>query len=128
MATIARCISPRKHRSTGSKRKQPALFLASKPLPEELQAHLADASGPCAGHASEACTGEASARVGELRVAHRVEELGAELNRLALANPGVLLQAEVPIIDTGTVEESRVGVAHCAEHFRGKGSLVEILM
>src|SRR5947207_12744158 len=42
-------------------------------LPEELQAHLADAAGAGAGDAAEVAAGKAAGRIGELRVLERIE-------------------------------------------------------
>src|SRR5208337_1483924 len=91
--------------------------LLCESLPEELHAHLADASagaactGLNAGHAAEGAAAVVSAGVAEVGVVHGVEELRPDQKRHALMNPGRLLHAHVKVHGPGPMEEAKGGVA-----------------
>jgi hypothetical protein len=83
-------------------------------LPENLQAHLTDSRVAGARYGSEQAAVEISVRIVELRVVHHVEKLRAELYVEALTNARVLMERNIPIVETGSVEEPAVGIAEVA--------------
>src|SRR5947209_1820698 len=123
MRPNCRRVNPRLSRSSMS-----VLLLSSAAtLPDKLQAHLPDAAGFGACHAPECRAGKAAARIVELHVLERIEELGAELHRHTLPQARILLQRGIEVVDPRPVEEARIGVAHGSEHLRRECGLVEVL-
>src|ERR1035437_2987989 len=85
-ACVGACGWASRAGSASPAREKISIGLSVIPLPEELQAHLADASQrPGAGDTAEGGTGETAAGVAELGVLEGIEELGAELHRHVLA-------------------------------------------
>src|SRR2546426_8577574 len=94
-------------------------------LKKEFQTHLPDARVARAGHITKQAAVEVSGGVVELGVVEKIEELGSELHRHALADPSVLVNGEIPVVETRSVEELPVGIAKSAQRPGDKAVLRE---
>ena len=65
----------------------------------KLQGHLSNPAIPGAINLAKA-TVDFADRIGELSVIKHIEELGAKLKSSPFADTGVLLQGEIPIVDS----------------------------
>ena len=57
-----------------------------------------------------------------------IEELRPDLYTHRLPNGNVFVEANVPVIDSGAVEEAIVGSTECADWLRGEGVVIEPTM
>jgi len=73
-------------------------------LEVKLQSQLPDPGLSRPGHLSKTTRGQVARRVAELRVVEDVEELRPELCRHSLRDPRGLVEGEIPVVQTGTVE------------------------
>ena len=78
---------------------------------DKFQSHLPDAGRTCTGDDPKGSTKEVACGVHKLGMVKGVEELTAELERLGLRQPNVLVKGEVPVIEARPVEELPAGVA-----------------
>lgn len=91
----------------------------------ELQGHLSNPAIPGTINLAKA-TVDFADRIGELSVIKHIEELGAKLKSSPFADTGVLLQGEIPIVDSWPVEETPLCVAHDTEGLgRERGGIEE---
>ena len=84
------------------------------PLPVEFGADLADARIARIGDNPKARTTDVPARIHELRVVKDIEEFETEIEGEILLDDGVLQDAEIRVVEAGTMEEAAVGSPECS--------------
>jgi hypothetical protein len=88
-------------------------------LPVEFCAELPFATTVArTGHHTKRAAIKIAAGIGELRMIRDIEEFKAQLKRERFLNDCPLRDAQIGVVDTGTVEELAIGIAKCPEWAR----------
>ena len=85
----------------------------------KLQRRLSDPAVPGVRDLADVAI-DLTSRVRELRVVEHIEEFQTKLERAGFADTSVLVQREVPIIDSWAMEEPALGVSHDTQRFGGE--------
>src|SRR5207253_5094587 len=67
-----------------------------------------------------------TSRIRELSVVEHIEEFQTKLESAGFADTSVLVQREVPIIDSGAVEEAALCITHHTERLGSKWGRIEV--